>query len=117
MQILISLFVVFHLLGMAAIFAGWLTLKLGTPKGLVWLVWGARTQLVTGLVLVLIHELSQHPVNHMKVGIKLVVSLAVVACAEISNAKARKQGQAPGSLVNAASGLALLNVLVAVLWQ
>ena len=47
---------------------------------------------------------------------KLVVTLAVVACAEIARARTKKGTDQP-TLVNVAFVLALVNVLVAVLWQ
>ncbi len=54
--------------------------------------------------------------NNTKIGVKLLVAVAVVACAEIAAAKERK-GQSHPQLVNAAGALALLNVAVAVLWR
>jgi hypothetical protein len=114
MEILEHLFVVAHLLGMAAIVGSAVFVARGraTPA----LVWGARAQLVTGLVLVGIVEMGDEPVNHAKIGVKLVVAVAVAACAEIAAAKERKgQGERP-QLVQAAGWLAVLNVAVAVLW-
>jgi hypothetical protein len=67
-------------------------------------------------VLVGIVEAGDEPVNHAKIGVKLVVAVAVVACAEIAAAKERKgQGERP-RLVTAAGALAVLNAAVAVLW-
>ena len=54
--------------------------------------------------------------NNAKIGVKLLVAIAVVACAEIAAAKERKGDGARPQLVHAAGALALLNVLVAVLW-
>ena len=79
------------------------------------LVWGARAQLVTGLVLVGLAQAEDDDVNNTKIGVKLLVAVAVVACAEIAGAKERK-GQPRPQLVNAAGALALLNVAIAVLW-
>ncbi|MCB0912955.1 MAG: hypothetical protein KDB60_15195 [Propionibacteriaceae bacterium] len=116
MEFLIGVFVVLHLLGMAAIVGGWLAMRLGAPRGLVPLVWGARAQVVIGLVLVALNELNQEDVNNIKIGVKLLVALAVAACAEIARARAKKGVDQP-ALVNAAFALTLVNVLVAVLWQ
>lgn len=112
MVILENLLVLLHLLGMAAIVGSVLVART-TPTPA--LVWGARAQLITGLLLVGILEAGTGPVNHAKIGVKLVVAIAVAACAEIANAKQKRtQGSAP--LVQAAGLLAILNTAVAVLW-
>ena len=94
MELVIRLFVVLHLLGMAAILGGWIAARAGSTS-FAPLVWGARAQVVTGL---------------------LLVAIAVAACAEIAAARARK-GEPKPALVDAAAGLTVLNVLVAVLWH
>lgn len=114
MEFIEHLFVLAHLLGMAAIIGSAVFVARGrsTPA----LVWGARAQLVTGLVLVGLAEMGDGSVDHAKIGVKLVVAVAVAACAEIAAAKARKgDGERP-QLVTAAGWLAVLNVAVAVLW-
>lgn len=113
MEILVHVFVVLHLLGMAAIIGSALFVARGavTPA----LVWGARAQLLTGILLVGLVQANDEEVNNTKIGVKLLVAIAVAACAEIAAAKERK-GEARPQLVNAAGALALLNVLVAVLW-
>ena len=113
MEFLIHIFVVLHLLGMAAIIGSALFVARGavTPA----LVWGARAQLVTGIILVGLVQANDEEPNNMKIGVKLLVAIAVVACAEIAAAKERK-GDARPQLVTAAGVLALVNVLVAVLW-
>lgn len=112
----IGIFVVLHFLGMAAILGGWLAIRLGAPRGLSVLVWGARAQLVTGVVLVGLLEMAQADLNMAKIGVKLAVALGAVACAEIAGARDRKGNPAP-VLVDVAAGLAVINVLVAVLWR
>ena len=63
---------------------------------------GARAQLVTGLVLVGLAETGDEELNNTKVGVKLLVAVAVAACAEVAAAKERKkQGPRP-QLVTAA---------------
>ena len=116
MEPVISVFVVLHLLGMATILGGWLAFRLGAERGVLALVWGARVQLLLGLILVTLNELNHEDVNNAKIGVKLVVALAVLVCAEIARARSRKGSLQP-VLVHAAAALALVNVLVAVLWQ
>lgn len=100
---------------MASIVSGWVANYLGAARGLELLVWGARVQLILGLILVALAELNREDLSYAKVGVKLVVALAVVACAEIANAKSRK-GESQSGLLNAALALTVLNVCVAVLW-
>ena len=54
--------------------------------------------------------------NNTKIGVKLLVAIAVVACAEIAAGKERRGEGARPQLVNAAGALALVNVAIAVLW-
>lgn len=114
MEILEHLFVLAHLLGMAAIIGSAVFVARGavTPA----LVWGARAQLITGIALVGLAQANDDEVDNTKIGVKLLVAIAVVACAEIAAAKERK-GQARPQLVHAAGALALLNVVIAVLWR
>ncbi|SLJ82887.1 Uncharacterised protein [Mycobacteroides abscessus subsp. abscessus] len=50
-----------------------------------------------------------------KIGVKLIIALAVAAFAEIGRADAKKGKDVPW-MTHAAGGLAIVNVLVAVLW-
>ncbi|GAA4396397.1 hypothetical protein GCM10023168_00230 [Fodinibacter luteus] len=115
MEFLEHLLVLAHLLGMAAIVGSAVFVARGvaTPA----LVWGARAQLLTGLVLVGLAEAGDEDLNHVKVGVKLLVAIAVAACAEIAAAKERKGQGARAQLVTAAGALALLNTAIAVLWR
>jgi thiamine transporter ThiT len=118
MDFVIDLFVVVHLLGMAAIIGGWISARRG-GEGLVPLVWGARAQMLTGLLLVGLHEMSKDPgesLNHTKIAVKLLIAIAVLACAEIANARAKK-GEPKVPLIDAAAALTVVNVAVAALWH
>jgi hypothetical protein len=115
MELSISVFVVAHLLALSAILGGWLAIRLGAQRALSAMVWGARAQFVIGLILVGLNEVAHEELNYAKIAVKAVVGLAVVACAEIANARA-KRGQAVVPLVDVAAGLTVLNVVVAVLW-
>jgi hypothetical protein len=114
MEFVIHLVLVLHFLALAAILGGWIAQRTG-GHALSSMVWGARAQLLIGLLLVGLNEMNGEALNHMKVGVKLLVMLGVLAAAEIANARARK-GQPRPALVDAAAGLTVLNVLVATLW-
>jgi hypothetical protein len=114
MELLRNLLVLAHLVGMAAIVGGWLVVR-AEPRVVPTIVWGARAQLLTGLLLVGVLEAGDEAVNNAKIGLKLLVAIAVAACAEIGNARQRR-GDESATLVHAAGALALLNTAIAVLW-
>lgn len=116
MDLVYKLLVVSHFLGLAALIGGWIATKFGSTV-LSPIVWGARVQLLTGILIVGVAEMARDvELNHTKIGVKLLVALVVVAAAEIAAARARKGTPKP-TLVDAAGGLGVLNVLVAVLWS
>ena len=93
MEILTNVLVLVHLIGMAGIVGGWISLRarrVESGMGLSVVVWGARFQILSGLALVGIHESQGHALNHAKVGVKLAVALACAAAAEMAAAKARR---------------------------
>lgn len=76
MDIVRSILIILHLLSWALVF-GYAIASLRTkemPKGL---LHGALGALATGLLLVGVAEMNDYDVNHMKIGIKLVVALVI----------------------------------------
>lgn len=117
MDFVYNALVALHLLGMAAIVGGWIAVRSGRTL-IAPIVWGARAQLVTGLLLVGIASAikdDEHEVDNTKIAVKLVIALGVVAAAEIGRARS-KRGQDAGTLLDVAGGGAVANVLVAALW-
>jgi hypothetical protein len=116
MTVVYNLVVVTHLLGLAAVIGGYAA---GQPKVSGVMVWGARAQIVTGLVLVgmadSLHSLDKHLVL-AKVIVKLVIAVAVAGLAEVGHAD-NKRGKVAPALTHAAGLLAIANVFVAVLWH
>jgi hypothetical protein len=116
MTVVYNLVVVTHLLGLAAVIGGYAS---GQPKVGEVMVWGARYQILSGLALVgmadSIHSLDKHLIM-AKVVVKLVVAVAVAGLAEVGHADA-KRGKVTPWPAHAAGGLAIANVLVAVLWK
>ncbi len=112
MELVYDLLVVLHLLGMAVIVGGWLAV-VREPRWLPGMWHGALTQLVTGIALVGLAESGavDHDVDRTKIAVKLVVALVVAGVVAVG----RNRG-GPVRLVHVAGGLAVLNVLVAVLW-
>lgn len=116
LEFVYNVVVVTHLLGMAAVIGGYAA---GQPKVNEVMVWGARAQLITGIVLVGMAEsigsLDKDP-NMVKIGVKLVISVLVAGFAEVSRADAKRGKDVPW-MTHAAGGLAIVNVFVAVLWS
>ena len=115
MDFVYNLVVITHLLGMAAVVGGYAA---GQPKVSEVMVWGARAQIITGVALVglasAIDSLGKDPDN-AKIGVKLVIAVLVTAFAEMGRADAKRGKDLPW-MTHASGGLAIVNVLVAVLW-
>lgn len=149
METVWNLIVVVHLVGMAALIGGWLTqVRAASPRVPASMVWGAGAQVISGPVLVGLASSGavDHSVDNSKIGVKLVIALAVFALAHLTRSRELEAEQA-GSAgetgappvvvepaaggaavataartavwtrgVHLAGGLALVNVLIAVLW-
>ena len=96
-----------------AVVGGYLTC-LRAPRFPSALVWGARAQIVTGILLVGLLEsgaLDDEP-NRPKVAVKLAVAVVLTGVAEAT----KRRDPLPTWAFHLVGGLALVNVLVAVLW-
>ena len=85
MDILHKVLLIIHFVGLAAILGPWLA-QLGAQAKRVstTMVWGARAQVITGLALAALVSMGEDAdPNHMKLGIKLAIALAIAAIAEI----------------------------------
>lgn len=118
MQFLYNVFLVLHFLGLASLLGGALVQMRTAPGERLIntaMVHGALTQVVTGLLMVGMQEMSDtvgvEP-NHAKIAVKLVVAVVVTALVWIN----RRRGHVPDGLYFAVFGLSVLNVLVAVFW-
>ena len=114
MEIAIGIFLVLHFVGLAAIIGSWLaTMK--SPAVTPGFLHGAILQLVSGLALVGLREFQDGgEVDHMRVGIKLVITVVVLVVAIIGLRKERQNPGTTATLAHVAGGLALLNVIIAV---
>lgn len=120
LEILRLLLLAAHILGLAAIIGAFF-MQLGRKSGfdLRTILIGAVTQLVTGIALVGVIEGSNGDVNNLKIGIKLLIAVIVFVAAFIGWRQTKKT-DAPRRKItpwlHTAGGLAIVNVLVAVLW-
>lgn len=115
MSVLHTVILLAHIFGTAALVGGWLA-TFRTPTVGVWQHYGAWIQLVTGLLLVGLLEMGDGSVNHMKIGIKLLIVIGVVVAAVIGRRKIARGEEVSKGLAHAVGGLALINMAIAVLW-
>jgi hypothetical protein len=111
MEILKTVFVFIHLLGLAALigggFAQWnASAKLASPT----MLWGARVQLISGLVLWGLVASTEQGVYHAKFAVKLVANAVIVGILESSRRSLSNTGFL-GSM-----GLSIFNVALALFW-
>src|SRR5699024_4976807 len=108
-----------HLVGAAALLGGWLA-AFRTPTVGYWQHIGAWIQLVTGLLLVGIAEMTANDdgagLNHMKIGIKLVILLVILVAAILGRRKVKQGETVSTGLAHSVGGLTLINVAIAVFW-
>jgi hypothetical protein len=114
--------VVLHFVGLASLLGGFLVqmkaLKQGTAKIIPAMIHGAWTMLVTGLLLVGLHEWTSSldpavgEIDNIKVAVKSIV-LTVVLVLVMQN---RKKETVKSSTLALIGGLTLLNVVLAVFW-
>ncbi|MBQ1082551.1 MULTISPECIES: hypothetical protein [unclassified Nocardiopsis] len=112
MDILYSALVFLHMIGLAGIIAGFLMqLMTDNVKATKVLLHSALLQFVTGLLLVGVAEMADiGELNHVKIGVKLVIALAVVVVGVLNLRKPAK------NLAIIAGVLAIVNIGVAVFW-
>ncbi len=113
-------FLVFlHIVVEAALLGGWLATFRDPTVGF-WQHVGAWIQLITGLLLVGLAEMTAGDdgagVNHLKIGIKLVVLLVILVAAIIGRRKVKRHEPVSTGLAHSVGGLTLVNVALAVFW-
>lgn len=115
MDLVFSIVLILHFIGLAGIIGGWLA-TIRAPYMAKGILHGAILQVVTGLILVGLREMEDGlEVNHMKIGIKLLIAIVILVVAIIG---VRKEARAAGTtrtLANAAGILGVVNVAIAVL--
>jgi hypothetical protein len=115
MEFVEHLLVLIHLLGLAAVIGSAVFVARGRVTRE--LIWGARIQVLSGLLLVGLKEMGDGGLNHTKIAVKLVIGLLVVGCTEIAGARERKRSGEVSTLATSAGVLAVINAAVATLWE
>ncbi|WP_439564657.1 hypothetical protein [Microcella sp.] len=124
MDVLHSVILVGHFIGLAAIVGPFLMqARWKGQYAFPVVLGGAITQLVTGLVLVGLAEMGgddDGPLNYAKIGVKLTIAVIIFVAALLGYLKQRKTEGGGGRellpFFHAAGGLALVNIALAVFW-
>lgn len=109
-----SVLIFLHVLFMAALVGGYFVAA--TKRGAIniVMVWGARLQLLTGLLMMILGSSAGYDLDQIVLGVKLLIAITVVALAEIASGK-QKRDEGKPVLVHFAGGLALVNFLIGTL--
>ncbi|MEV0782895.1 hypothetical protein AB0I52_07895 [Streptomyces sp. NPDC050423] len=116
MRVLIDVFVALHIIGIAALLGGFLTqmkaMGAGTARFVPGMLHGALTMLVTGIALVGLDQADDHPVNNVKIGIKLLILVVILGIVYVK----RDEEKVEKGLFAAVGGLTVVNIFIATLW-
>jgi phage shock protein PspC (stress-responsive transcriptional regulator) len=114
MELAYNLILIVHFIGLASVVGGFLVQMRSADKGVNPAMWhGALTQLVTGVILVGLAEMQDWEVDHIKIGVKLVLTLAITVLAFLG----RKKTPPQTALWGVIGGVAIANIVIAVLWS
>ena len=117
MDILIGIVLILHFVGLAALLGGVLVQVKDTIAGkgriVAAMIHGALTQLVTGIVLVGLLEMSGGDVNNTKIAVKLAVVIVITVLVFVY----RKKQPLASWVVWLVGALTLANIAIAVLWH
>lgn len=119
MDFLYTFLVFLHIVGAAALLGGWLG-SFKNPTVGYWQHVGAWIQLITGLLLVGIAEMTAGDdgagINNLKIGIKVVILIAILIAAIIGRRKVKQDKTVSTGLAHSVGGLTLINIAIAVFW-
>jgi len=116
MEILRHAVVLVHLVGFAVLFGAWVVEAVGQRRITRLMTWGMVIAAVAGLALAAPWGID-HPLNYTKLGVKLVVLLAIGALLGIGTGRQRKTGTVAPALFWLVGILTLANAAIAVLWR
>ncbi|WP_327369380.1 hypothetical protein [Streptomyces sp. NBC_01217] len=116
MDVLINVFVALHIIGIASLLGGFLTqmkaMGAGTARFVPAMLHGALTMLVTGVVLVGLNEADDHHVNNIKIGVKLLLLVVILALVYVK----RDEEKVDKGAFATVGALTLANIFIATLW-
>ncbi|RKN46835.1 hypothetical protein [Streptomyces hoynatensis] len=115
MDVTIDLVLALHILGIGALLGGFLTQVQAARGGQAAIVpamlAGAAAMLVTGVTLVGLDQAADHPVDNVKIGVKLAVLVVILGIVYV-----RRGERVPAGLFWAVGLLTAANVFIATVW-
>lgn len=116
MEILKNLILALHIIGVVALLGGVLyqikPMRERTARMLPAMMHGAWTMLVTGVALVGLQYPLGNDVNNTKIGVKLLVLVAILVIALMN----RKKESVPAWVLPTIGILTVVNILIATIW-
>lgn len=116
MEFLRHLVVLLHITGFAVLFGAWLVSAFGNRHFTRLMTWGMVLAAITGLALAAPWGIS-YDLNHMKIGVKLVILLIIGALLGIGTSKQKKTDTLSPALFWSVGMLTFVNAALAVLWR
>lgn len=116
MEILRHLVLLVHLVGFAVLFGAWVVELFGQRRFTRLMTWGMLVAAVAGIVLAFPWAVA-YELNYLKLGIKLVILLAIGAILGIGTARQRRTGALAPALFWSVGILTLADAAIAVLWR
>ncbi|MEU8350952.1 MULTISPECIES: hypothetical protein [unclassified Streptomyces] len=115
-DVLISVFVGLRITGIASLLGGFLTqlkaMSAGTARFTPAMLHGVLTMPVTGVLLVGFNQMDDQAVNNVKIGLKLVILVAILGLVHVE----RDEEQVAKGAFGAVGLLTVANIFIAVLW-
>lgn len=115
MSVLMSILLFLHIVGAALVFGLWVA-HFKSPRVVPGQFHAALLQVITGLLMFGILEMQGGAVDHIKLGVKLVIGLIIAVVAFIGQRQFKRGEQVSTGMAHAVGGLALINIAVATLW-
>jgi hypothetical protein len=116
MNTLIHVFVALHIIGIGALLGGFFAqmkaMGTGTARIVPAMLHGALTMLITGTVLVGLHEAGGASLNMVKITVKLTLLVVILAVVYVK----REEETVDKGVFGTIGLLTMVNVFIAVLW-
>ncbi|KUN26328.1 hypothetical protein AQJ23_14230 [Streptomyces antibioticus] len=117
MDVLISVFLVLHFVGIVVLLGGFLTqvkaMNQGTARFSPLMLRGALAMLGTGVILVALNKADDQSLNSVKLAVKLAVLVVILGLVYVK----RDETRVDKALFSAVPALVVVNVLIATLWS
>ncbi len=118
MELLKESLVVVHLAGMSVLVGAFiLYMKRKSDFPFTAMMWAAIVQLLTGTLLVGLNYALDESVDNGKIGVKMLFVLGALIAAIIGRARQAKGESKLQPFFHTAGGLAVINLVIAVLWN